>query len=177
MKTLLKAHFGDCKYLHTSTCSISSSYQTITDATFYIYDAEDDRPVQIVAADKDHQLIVRNTNQINIEFVKTDKCLFTDQISKCDCILYSTSKLFFVEIKWSSSGTRNKKRNKAVEQLAATIEEVIGQGIDLTNYETKAIICFKRQDVYPTRASSNTQKAIFLEKYKVKLEEGNTISF
>lgn len=177
MKTLIRASFGDCKHLATSTCSLRSSYQTITDPVFYVCDADDGRPSQIVSAHEDHQLIVENPNMLEIEFIKTDKCLFPNQVSKCDCILHSTDKLFFVEIKWSSAGNRNAKRNKAVEQLAATIEAFRNENIDLTNYETQAVICFKRQDKYPTRASANSQRAIFLDKYKVKLEEGNTISF
>ncbi|MBV7529690.1 hypothetical protein [Chitinophaga sp. sic0106] len=177
MEALLKSCYGDCKHLAISNCSLKSSYHTLTTPKFYVYYADDNQPVQIVEENEDHQLVVSNPACAEVGFIKTDKCLFADNVQKCDCVLYSTTKLFFVEIKWSSAGGRNAKRIKAVEQLAATIESFQESGVDCKDYEAGAIICFKRKDVYPTRASSNSQKAIFLEKYGVRLEEGNVIEF
>lgn len=177
MEQLLKKHLGDCKHSTSSNCSIPSSYQIIDIPQFYVYDAEDGRPVTIVPQNQEYQLTVKNPEATDICFVKTDKCLFNDETKKCDCILYNTGKFFLVEIKSSSSGGRSSKRKKAVEQLADTINLLKDNGIDLDAYETKAIICFKRQDTHPVRASANSQKAIFLEQYNVSLEEGNVIEF
>lgn len=180
MLTQLKANCGDCKRLGTSKCATHTSYEYIESEQFFICDAtelDNDQPVSVVAADKFYQLTVNNDSGAGIFLVKTDKCLFTDEVSKCDCILFNDKKCFFVEIKTSSPGGRGNKRQKAVVQLATTIELIINSGIDLAPLELKAIICFKRNDIYPVRASFNTQRAAFMEKYGVSLDEGNLLSF
>lgn len=80
-------------------------------------------------------------------------------------------------VELSESGDRNKKRNDAVDQLISTIEALIEKDVNLSHFESKAIICFKAGKTKPTRPSFNTQRAIFLSEYKVHLEEGNFISF
>ncbi|MCW3074274.1 MAG: hypothetical protein JWP69_1343 [Flaviaesturariibacter sp.] len=180
MQALLQASFGDCKRPATSLCNVRSSYEPVSAPQFFVYDSPDPtstQPSRIVSADEDFQLTVNNPAESAVWFVKTDKCLFTDEVSKCDCLLFNDQKAFLVEIKTSSPGGRSNKRQRAVVQLAATIETLRAAGIDLTTYEARAIICFKRNDTSPIRASLNTQRALFLDKYKISLEEGNIIDF
>jgi len=86
-------------------------------------------------------------------------------------------KIFFVEISNSSSGSRSRKRNDAIAQLSSTIDKIFENNIDISNYDSKAIICFVSGETRTTQSSNNTKKAIFLEKYNTHLEEGNEIIF
>ena len=172
----LKNKFGDCKFAGSSQCSIKSSYHFIDDEVFYIFDSVDAQPVQ-VRNDGAKQLTVLNSSKSEICLVKTDNCLFTSEISKCDCVLISDKKFYFVEIKSGKTGNRKDKRNKAVHQLGATIEHFVNNEIDISARDAKAIICFKSERDYPVSASTNSKRAIFQEKYKVSLEEGNNIEF
>lgn len=181
MQQELEAAFGNCKRLATSPCAIASSYEFRQEPTFYVYDELNDHlnyPVRVVTENEYYQLTVENNTDDGIWLVKSDKCLFTDEIQKCDCLVFNADKFFFVEIKTSSAGGRNKKRQKAVEQLASTIKALIDAGIDFSGYqEVRAIICFKRNDVYPIRASFNTQRATFSDEFKISLDEGNLLTF
>lgn len=174
----IKEVFGDCKRNQNSLCELKTSYEIISTSFFCVFDDirnESQEPVRIVDTSGDYQLRVKNVNRENICLIKTDKCLFTDNHKKCDCILISKDKCFLVEI--SEATNRHRKRIDAVEQLSITIELLKDEGIDLTTFETKAIICFKSGKTKPTQTSFNTRQAIFNEKYKVQLEEGNFISF
>jgi hypothetical protein len=171
---ILKELLGDCKHIASSTCTSKSSYECISLSSFYIFD---NNPVKVVDVNERYQLTVKNDANQEICLVKTDKCLFTNEHKKCDCILFSQNKAFFIEISNSSAGQRGKKRKDAVEQLSATIDKLRENNIDLSSYNSKAIICFEREHKYPAQPSKNTQKAIFQEKYNTDLEEGNEIAF
>jgi hypothetical protein len=173
--TLFKNVFGECKYLNTSPCLQKTSYQTTTSPLFGIFDEKDEAPVLVVDINNEHQLKVKNPANGAVCIIKTDKCLFTDETKKCDCILFNNNKLFFVEIK--DSNNKSVARRKAAEQLGVSIELLVQNNIDLTQYETKAIICFKSGATRPTQPSLNTKRAIFLETYNISLEEGNLIEF
>jgi hypothetical protein len=177
MQALLESTFGDCKFKHISDCN--GSYENTTNTEFYIYDPppEINQPVRIVAATDDYQLTIQNPNNFEICLVKTDRCLFPNDIAKCDCLLFNDEKFFFVEIKTSSTGGMKEKRNKAVKQLGATISILKNNEILLTDLDTKAIICFKKRELYPIRTSANSQRAVFLSEYNISLEEGNKIEF
>lgn len=172
---ILKDALGDCKRINTSTCLIKSSYEIISEPIFFVFDDKNEDPVQIVAEEDYFQLTVVNENNKEVCLVKTDKCLFTDEHKKCDCILFNQSKCFFVEIK--DAKTRSSKRRTAVSQLGCTIEVLRDNNIDFSGHETKAIICFKSGITRPTKPSLNTQRAVFLAKYRISLEEGNQIEF
>lgn len=173
----LKAAFGECKRNHSSICPSGTSFEIIDSRKFFVFDdrMDDANPVKIVDSDSSYQLTVENKNNTPICLIKTDKCLFTDEHKKCDCILFNTEKYFFVEI----SDAKNKavKRRKAVKQLAITLELYKQSNIDLTMHDLKAIICFRNGQTRPTQPSRNTMRAIFLEDHNVSLEEGNLISF
>lgn len=176
MEQVLRNVFGDCKHLMTSVCKNKSSFEIINDAIFFISDRRESQPVEVVNS-TEYELTVKNQSKEYVCLVKTDKCLFTDTYSKCDCILFNDIKFFLVEIKNSNAGKRNSKRNRAVEQLSATMELLIQNNISIRKFDARAVICFKRNDRHPVRASMNSQRAVFLEKYGISLEEGNLIEF
>lgn len=169
---------GNCKRSHTSKCILKSSYEIISDRFFFVFDDKDndpEEPVKIVGDKDDYQLRVQNQDKKEICLIKTDNCLFNDDHQKCDCILISKDACFLVEI--SESRNRNGKRNDAVAQLSKTIEVLKDKEIDLSIFNSKAIICFKSKKTKPVQASFNTQRAVFLDQYHISLEEANMISF
>ncbi len=172
----LKERLGDCKFSDKSFCENKSSYHHINEEEFYIYDADDNQPIRIVR-NGDYQLKVFNSLSSDICVVKIDRCLLKDQDQKkCDCVLFDESKMYFVEIKSSSPGTRKDKRNKAILQLGATIEYFETKGISLNSIESVAIICFKNFSRTPN-AANDTKFGDFARKYKIILEEKSTIKF
>jgi hypothetical protein len=177
MHLLLREKFGDCKFINTSTCRANSSFEFINHIEFYIFDPIENQPVRLANKLEPYQLTVLNSKASEISLVKTDKCLFTDDYSKCDCLIFNDEKFFLIEIKNSSTGSRGVKRKTAVDQLSATLNTLIENNINLNKHSTKAIICFKNNRLYPVKASFNTQRAMFMEKYNVSLEEGNVIEF
>lgn len=174
----LKKALGECKRIETSLCLMKTSYEIISFGFFFIADDKDnepEEPVKIVGHKDNYQLRIQNHDKKEICLIKTDNCLFGDDHKKCDCILFSKDQFFLVEI--SESGHRNRKRNDAVYQLSNTIDILIENDFNLKNFASKAIVCFKSGKTKPVQTSFNTQRAIFLDKYKVSLEEGNLISF
>ena len=177
MKDILKEKFGDCKFQDVKPCD--GSYINVSDTSFYIFDPPNElnEPIRLVTDDKEHQLIVGNTTDEQICIVRTDKCLLTDAISKCDCLLFHTSKFYFVEIKSVGIKSRSEQRHVAVNQLGATVELLQNANIDFSAFDTRAVICFKSLSEYPVNASKLTMRAIFREKYSIDLVEGNKIEF
>jgi|GEM_PF-1685942 hypothetical protein len=172
--------FGDCKRPNSSNCLVKSSYETITQRQFFIFDdSKNQEPVRIVGKRNSYQLVVNNRHKENNEIclIKTDKCLFTDKFKKCDCILFNHNKIFFVEISEASMSGRNKKRNEAVIQLSTTIQLFNDNNIDLSFYEAYALICIKRTEPRIPQSSLNSKKEVFREKYQIDLVEGEEISF
>jgi hypothetical protein len=175
MLELLKEKLGDCRFSEKSLCENKSSYHHINETEFYVYDAEDSHPVRVVQ-NGDYQLIVRNPLGTRICVVKIDRCLVKEEQRKCDCVLFSESKMYFVEIKSSSTGTRKDKRNKAILQLGATIEYFESKGIILNKVESIAVICFKNY-TRVSSAANDTKFGDFAKKYKIILEEKYAIEF
>ena len=177
MQALLRSKFGDCKFASVSNCK--GSYENTAEVAFYVFDppSELNEPVKIVNENEDHQLKISNPHKSDVCVVKTDKCLFTSDISKCDCLLFNDNKFYLVEIKSSGMGTRGAQRHRAVEQLGATINTLRAADININMFDAKAVICFKSLSAYPVRASLLSQRAVFQEEYSVSLEEGNAIEF
>lgn len=172
-----KEALGDCKRVETSVCLHKTSYEVTSLGFFFIHDnrINPNEPVSIVGAHDNYQLRVKNPNKRNICLIKTDKCLISEDHKKCDCVLLSKDKCFLVEI--SETCERQRKRNEAIKQLGDTINLLRENGIDLSVYESTAIICFKSGKTRPIQASFTTKKAVFNEQYKIRLEEANFISF
>lgn len=176
----LKAVFGECKR-ESLCCAHKTSYEVITDKNFFIFDDRTtELPVTVVGRMAKHQLTVnnRNKNENEVCLVKTDKCLFiTDAHKKCDCILFNTKKIFFVEISEASNAGKSQKRNHAIKQLGTTISLFKSGNVDISKYEAHAIICFKNGKSRPTQAGFNAKRENFRNTYKVFLDEINEISF
>ncbi len=179
MLDILKLQFGDCKFVRNSQCLSKSSYINTANTEFYIYDPpnEDQQPIRIVETGDDYQLIVNNYSNEEISIVKTDKCLFPNNVLICDCILFNNNKFYLVEIKSSGKSTRSQQRHRAVEQLGATIESLTNNAVPLSRLDCKAVICFKLINEHPIQAARLSKRAEFLAKYKISLEEGNKIEF
>jgi hypothetical protein len=180
MRIQLETALGNCKFQHLSTCNTKHSFEETDEAVFYVYDeegGESEKPVRIVGVDSTYQLTVKNDLQKQIHFVKTDKCLIEKEISKCDCLLFDDKQFFFVEIKNSSTGSRKSNRVKAVSQLKSTIDLLIEKNIELKEYKTTALICFKSNYPRIIQASKNLSRAFFMEQYNIYLDEGNEIVF
>lgn len=177
MQELLKEKFGDCKFQGVTECE--GSFVVINEESFFIFDPPPalNEPVKKVADDQNFQLSVINNQKADVCLVKVDKCLIRDNDPKCDCILFDAKKLYFVEIKNSSPGTRKDKRNKAIKQLEATIGRLKDNAIDLKHYDAQAIICFQTNDRRPIQATISDKQVAFLEKNKMPLFEANEISF
>lgn len=177
MEQLLKEKFGDCKFQHIKECS--GSYVRTVETEFFIYDPphEWNEPVKIVNADEEYQLTVTNVEGKNICLVKTDKCLFTDSVSKCDCLLFSENQFYCVEIKSGGSGKIGDRKRKAKEQLGKTIEHLRDNDFDLSKFAVTAVICIKNYTRSIIQASEQSAKVKFQDTYGVSLEVKDRIEF
>lgn len=177
----IEVFMGLCKNAQHCKCLTKSPYEIISGSRFYVYDppSQEERPSEIVGLELPYHLTVVNTQGKDIAFIKTDNCCIPKgkSVKKCDCILLSSNKIFFVEIKSGGTGNRGDKRRSAVLQLGAIIDLFKSNGFDFTSIEAKAVICFKCRTDRPTQPSLNSKKAIFLQDYNVQLEEGNLIEF
>jgi hypothetical protein len=176
----LKQKLGECKRLECRNCLTKSPYETLSKKEFFVFDDRKvEGPVKIVDKHSDYQLTVSNRNRIENEIclIKTDGCLFfTSAHQKCDCVLFNTRKIFFVELSETGASNKSDKRKDAINQLGTTIEKFKENQIDFSDLHSEAIICFKSGH-RPTHTAFNSQKAIFFDKHKVILDEINKISF
>lgn len=168
-----KAAFNDCKCT-TCECENKTAYEIVSYGTFFIYDEPNEQPVQI-GQEGVYQLLVRNQNKKGVCVIKVDKCLFTDEHKKCDCILFNNDSFFLVEIK--DAKNKQKSRCIAITQLASTLDILKENSVNCTKYNAKAVICFRLPKTRPIQTSFNTQRAIFFSTYKVDLFEGNEVVF
>ncbi len=174
----LKESLGDCKRMERSNCRFKSSYEIVSHRKFFVFDDTKNgtEPIRATINHGDHQLIVWNKGRAEICVVKVDKCLIIDNFrKKCDCILFSNDKFFFVEI--SEAGNRNAKRNDAVLQIESTFQILKEKNVDLSSHHTKGVICFKSDRHKPVRASFNSMRDLFQEKYNIDLQETANLYF
>jgi hypothetical protein len=182
MRILLETALGNCKFQHLCTCNTKHSFEETNEAVFYVYDEEggqNQNPSRIVNGEEDFQLTIHNENKKNICFVKTDKCLVVEEkgLQKCDCLVFDDKQFFFVEIKTCKSGKRAERRREVIPQLKSTIDLLLENKIDLKEFKTTALICFKTTFPRIIQASQKTAAAIFKENYNIDLAEGNEIVF
>lgn len=174
----LRQNCGDCQRLGDTKCETKSAYVQIETDQFFIHDdiSEKRAPIRVLRDEhRSAQLSVYNRSGEPITVVKADMCLFDNTQKSCDCLIFNSRQLFFVEI----SETKNKgvKRRAAVAQFEATISRLWQCGVDYKGLEARAIICFRCNHSKPTQASMNSKKEYFRDKYNIILEEGNTIHF
>lgn len=182
MRIQLETALGNCKFPHLCTCNTKNSFEETNEAIFYVYDEEggqNQNPSRIVNNDEDFQLTIHNESKKNICFVKTDKCLVVEEesLQKCDCLVFDDKQFYYVEIKTCKSGKRAQRRREVIPQLASTIDLLLENKIDLKDFKTTALICFKTTFPRIIQASQKSASAIFKEKYNIDLAEGNEIVF
>ena len=178
VKDRLTNTFGGCKNTHCA-CTIQHPFEDYQDTVLRIFDegGESTQPVRIVSDEESYQLTVNNPANKAITIGKLDKCLFTDAVSKCDCLVTDNEQLFLVEIKTATSGQRNSRRKEAARQLRLTLQTLKDNGFSVEDYKATALICFKSNEPRIPQASRNTASAFFLLEMGVRLEEGNSIEF
>ena len=176
-QTALKSAFGECTRAEVSKCRVASAYETTNLANFYVLDREGQEPVALLLEKGASQLEVKNGRGTSICLVKTDKCLFTDEHKKCDCILFNDAKIFLVEIKSGSLRTKSNKRRLAIVQLGDTVKLLQDKHLLPSPHDVRAVICFTGGQTRPIQPSLNSRRAYFLEDHHVSLEEGNMIEF
>ncbi len=179
MRDKLEKAFGNCKNSQYCQCKSNSSFEAVRLPEFFIADDDNSTaPVQIVSESDFWQLHVFNPAHQELCLVKIDNCLVTShKTQKCDCILYGLGKCCLVEIKTATNKTRKERRRDAILQLGATIDLLRSKGIEPSDFNTNAIICFKNNKPVIVNAASNTTRATFLLQYGIPLEEKNTIEF
>lgn len=171
----LKNAFGDCCML-SSNCEVKSSYEVYNISTLFIKDQGPQLPVIICDKSECELTVIKKSND-PIHLVKMDSCLIPHSESKCDCILFNTSKLFLIELKTSCVKQRKDARKDAVTQLTNTLELLRRRGVPLSQNDVQAIICFRSDKTYPVMASRNAMRAKMYEDYRVWLNEGNEVIF
>jgi len=146
-------------------------------AEFEIIDKQISRCILQKGHSEDGNLWVINKHQKEVFFLAIDKCLFFDKAddpSRCDCALFDENRICFVEIKESNKSKRRDRRNKAIEQLAKTINLFKSLGIDFPQFD--ALVCFSTYQTFPKRR--NLDKEIeFLNECGAFLYEGNLEEF
>jgi hypothetical protein len=179
MRTELEQTLGNCKFSQLCNCTVPNSFESERAPIFYLFDegGPSEKPVKITYVQKGSQLTVNNSKSKEIQLVKLDKCLIDKDMSKCDCLLFDPSQLFFIELKSSNAGSRARNRKKAREQLGKTIKLLRYHGIDFGDYRCRAIICFKSTEPRIVNSASNSARAEFLQQFDVELEEKNLIDF
>ena len=88
--------YGGCKN-PLCACTINQPFEDYSDAVLHVFDDESgtsSQPVKIVSSKLPFQLTIHNPFNKNITVGKLDKCLFTDTVSKCDCLVTDNEQLF-----------------------------------------------------------------------------------
>lgn len=166
----------------------SACVETVSDKIFYIKDQKNE-PCTL-SSKNDFHLIIRNENCNCISFVKIDKCIYKDSDGKkCDCAIFSSQKLYFVEIKELENvadlnqkkdhSKRKTVRREAKKQLVNTIKEFKKSGLsDLKNTFAVITLIPKLDENYSKIIGIKDQNSI--EEFMLKtgcpnLFEGNLI--
>ncbi len=170
--------FGGCKNARCG-CTIKHPFEDYQDAVLRIFDegGESTQPVRVVSEEQSYQLTVNNPANKTITLGKLDKCLFTDEVSKCDCLVTDNEQLFLVEIKTASSGKFGKRIKRALEQLEITIELMRDKGFPDNNYKTNAVISLKPHRTEIIQAAEKTAFYNFYDKTRIRVKKDNTIDF
>lgn len=176
MESEIRHHFGGCKHLGCLCNPKNNPFVEVADREAFIYDDDKDekeQPCKLVSRESKHQIVVVNKTDKPFVFVKFDACLVRDDNKKCDALVYTDKNFYFVEIKSTTLKGRSKARKKALDQLENSILRFVD--VDFDGRAKFAIIGFAHLQPRIVETSSNTRKALFMEKYGVRLMEGQTI--
>jgi hypothetical protein len=161
--------------------TIGNCLEATTKNEFEICDSEIEPKRCYIKTDtnEEGQFVVNNPNETVIYLLKIDKCvLFDYDITHFDFAIFDNKTFCFVELSISNKRNRRGKREKAIEQLASTIELFNMSGISFGEHKLEAIICFKAEKIYPSRSASNNEAYVYFEsEFNAELLEGNQKEF
>ncbi|MEC7120150.1 MAG: hypothetical protein VXW65_09655, partial [Pseudomonadota bacterium] len=114
--------------------------------------------------------LVKNKNKVEVSFVAIDKCVLSDAdatgIGRCDAMLYTSNRLYLVELKKVRSGWKG----DAIQQLIDTIDSIFHfHAEQLQSFQKrKAFVCNKRHPHF-TQVDNELQARIYRE-YKFRID-------
>lgn len=171
------------------SCTVNTCHETHI-SSFYIKDILNGKCLTSLSP-LDATCFIENINNEGISFVAVDACLISSNtIKKCDTLVTKNKTIWFIELKEIvQSGTRkqfNKRkknhRNKALEQIASTINDFKNKGINFSGYLVAGLICFPPfpSIAMPTNIPTTSTQARILKFQNLcghtELHEGNYIS-
>jgi len=145
--------------------------ETLLDEKFEIYDCEEEKRCYICETDGHFQVL--NPNKKEVSFLAVDKCLFFDDdtFQKCDCIVFDSETICFIEIKECKPKRRKGHKKSAEKQLKSTIE--IFKTKLTIDKKIEAYLCVGCSATRPSRtASSKNAQAEFLMQLNTMLFDG-----
>jgi hypothetical protein len=127
--------------------------------------------VTISTDDTWHFTVINKNVSIPVTFLAVDKCLFQDNISCCDFIVFNQKEFCFIEINDTES-RRSPRYAKSTGQLEKTI--ISFAPVNFTGYVLEAFISFRNKPVRPTASTTFQNASIrFWDKYQVNLYDTN----
>lgn len=156
-------------------------YQTITDATFEIYDCPTTSRCLISSTKPSHLLTfsVTNPSLKPINFYAIDRCLVPAHgDERCDCMISDNSTLCFIEIKelQNSNIPLAPRRKKARSQLYTTITYFHSK-VNLDAYNLEAYISVSGSGTRPSVLASDLSVRLKFEQIKTTIFEGTVKEF
>lgn len=145
--------------------------ETLLQEQLEIYDCEKEKRCYI--CEKDGHFQVLNLKRKEVGFVAVDKCLFfdDDEFKKCDCIVFDSETICFIEIKECKPKRRKGHKKSAEKQLKSTIE-VFKSKLNIDK-KIEAYLCVGCSATRPSRtASSKNAQAEFLMQLNTILFDG-----
>ena len=144
--------------------------ESLREKEFEIYDREEEKRCYI--STEYGQFKVINDSEKEITFLAIDKCLFfdSDTFKKCDCVVFDSNTICFVEIKACKFKQRKSNKKTAISQLKSTIE-IFRKEFDMDK-KIEAYLCIGMNPQHPPRASTSDKILEFEEELDTQLLEG-----
>jgi len=171
---VLGANYTGCSSIHRK-------------AEMFVFDPSGENPVIIHDGSNPEllkQLRVANQNG-QYYFIAVDFCLTIDNThflkpngnmaDKCDCIIYNSNVLYFIEIKDRKKKAVPVAINEALKQIEKTITVFQNIGIDFIGTRQKVVAFTARRqfnnEPFSFSASKGSKKAYFKQTYNIELED------
>ena len=144
--------------------------ESLKEKEFEIYDCEEEKRCYITT--EYGQFKVINGSEKEITFLAIDKCLFfdSDTFKKCDCVVFDSNTICFVEIKACKFKQRKSNKKTAISQLKSTIE-IFRKEFNMDK-KIEAYLCIGMNPQHPPRASTSDKILEFEEELDTQLFEG-----
>jgi hypothetical protein len=152
----------------------SECQQTINEARFGLYDAQDNSPVIIMTQnEQDWNATVINGECKSILFTAIDNCIEVlsengDMDKRCDCMLTYDSTLLLIELK----NKKSRWQEDGLEQIENIVKRMIAD--DAEYYygfnKRKAVVANKKKKAPEFQKNNNEQRQYFNSQYKMKIQ-------